>query len=188
MELDIFERAVIYATKAHAGTKRKGGDLPYITHPLEAAAIAASITSDRELLAAAVLHDVVEDTPYTEADIRCEFGDRVASLVASESEDKREDLPPSETWKLRKRETLDALEKAGRDEKLIALADKLSNIRAMSRDFDAIGDKLWERFNQKNKSEHGWYYLGIAERMTEFKDTAAYKEYVALCKKVFGDA
>lgn len=110
----------------------------------------------------------------------------MARLVATESEDKREDLPPEETWKIRKQETLEHLKNATREEKMITLGDKLSNIRAIYRDYSVVGDELWKRFNQKDKSEHAWYYRSIAELLSELGDTFAYKEYVGLVGKVFG--
>ena len=179
--------AIIFATKAHAGQKRKGKDTPYITHPLSALVVASSITSDEDVLCASVLHDVVEDTPITIEEIERAFGKRVAELVASDSEDKMRHLSEEESWKTRKQATLDLLENATRDEQIICIADKLANIREMAQDYFLIGDKLWEKFNQKDKAMHGWYYLGIAERLTALKDTYAYKEYEELCNKIFKD-
>ena len=117
--MDLFDRAIEFAVKAHSGAVRKGTETPYIVHPMEVAAIVATMTNDASVLAGAVLHDVVEDTEYTIDDIRREFGDKVAALVASESENKREDLPSSETWKIRKQETLDHLEHAPVEVKMI---------------------------------------------------------------------
>ena len=68
---------------------------------------------------------------------------------------------------------------------MITLGDKLSNIRAIYRDYSTIGDELWKRFNQKDKSEHAWYYKTIAELLSELSSTFAYKEYVELVNKVF---
>ena len=184
--MDIFDRAIVFATKAHSGSFRKGTNTPYIVHPMEATAIVATMTDDEAVLAAAVLHDVVEDTNYIIDDIKKEFGEDVARLVSAESEDKREDLPSEATWKIRKQETLDHLKnKATREEKMITLGDKLSNIRAIYRDYLEIGDELWNRFNQKEKSEHAWYYKSIAELLSDLSDTPAYQEYVELVDKVF---
>lgn len=185
--MDKLENAIVFATSAHAGMKRKGKTRPYILHPLEAMTIVATITDDEDVLAAAVLHDTIEDTDTTYADIVREFGSRVADLVAAESEDKREDRPSSETWEIRKRETINELEKAGRDVQLICLGDKLSNLREIARDHDALGDSLWSRFNQKDKSKHAWYYgsiLTILDR--EFPGTDAIREYHVLMERVFG--
>ena len=87
-------KAIEFAIGAHGDATRKGKSRPYILHPLEAMNIAAGLTEDEEVLAAAVLHDVVEDTDVKGAEIREVFGDRVADLVMAESEDKMRHLPP----------------------------------------------------------------------------------------------
>lgn len=181
------ERAVQYAVFAHAGMKRKGKERPYIMHPLEAMTIVGALTEDEDVLAAAVLHDVVEDTHLRGEDIRREFGDRVAALVMAESEDKMKEKSAEESWKTRKQATIDHLASLERDALLICLGDKLANIREMQRDCAAIGDKLWERFNQKDKEMHAWYYGEVcrvlAERLGEIPQI---EEYRALHRKVFG--
>ena len=185
--MTMLEKAIIFATKAHAGVNRKGKTRPYILHPIEAMTIVSTVTEDEEVLAAAVLHDTVEDTNLTKADIEAEFGERVAKLVAAESEDKREDQPAESTWKMRKKETIDHLKDLSRDEKLICLGDKLANIREMSRDYARLGDALWERFNQKDKREHGWYYSSVFEVLAdEFGDIPAIMEYRRLLEEIFG--
>lgn len=98
----ILDKAIIFAVNAHRGQFRKGSDTPYILHPMEAAAIVGTMTADDEVLAAAVLHDTVEDTGTTTEQIREQFGERVAALVSAESENKREDQPAASTWKIRK--------------------------------------------------------------------------------------
>jgi len=187
---DILNRAIVFATEAHRGAFRKGTGIPYILHPLEAAAIAATITVDHEVLAAAVLHDVIEDAGVTEAELREVFGSRVAELVSAESENKRADLPAGDTWRIRKQETLDALrEEDRRDVKILVLADKLSNIRAIHRDFRALGEALWERFNMKDKDQIGWYYRSIAGALeSELGETLAWQEYRGLVEETWGSS
>ncbi|MCH5162826.1 MAG: bifunctional (p)ppGpp synthetase/guanosine-3',5'-bis(diphosphate) 3'-pyrophosphohydrolase [Clostridiales bacterium] len=182
----MLDKAIIFATNAHSGAVRKGGKIPYIVHPMEAAVIAASMTDDVEVIAAAVLHDVVEDTEVTAEQLEREFGKKITALVCADSEDKREDRPAAETWEIRKRETLEYIPKADRDEQIIILADKLANIRSVYNDYTKIGDEIWNRFNVKDKSKHEWYYGGIAEKLDKVRDTNAYKEYVELLYKVFG--
>lgn len=184
--ISLMDRAIVFATRAHSGTYRKGTNIPYIVHPIEAAAIVSTMTSDSDMIAAAVLHDVVEDTDATLEEIRFFFNDRIAKLVESESEDKRKDLPPQETWMIRKMETLEFLRtQADRDAKILALADKLSNIRAIHRDQKTVGDQLWERFNEKRKEKHGWMYRQVADALSELSDTFAWKEYDELVRKTF---
>lgn len=184
--LPLFEQAAVFAAMAHSGTTRKGNRIPYLAHPIETAAIVAEMTADQELIAAAVLHDVVEDTEVTLAEIREYFGERIAFYVGGESEDKRRDLPPESTWLIRKQETIRFLkEKADRGAKMLALADKLSNMRSIARDVQVIGDRLWERFHQKEKSMHGWMYRQTAEALLELQDYPAWKEYDRLVRMVF---
>ena len=183
----LLEEAVVFAVRAHSGMTRKGSDLPYILHPMETAAIVSGMTEDQEVMAAAVLHDVLEDTPATAEELRKNFGERVAELVCAESENKRTELPAEETWLLRKREAIGQLE-AETDPavKMIALADKLYNLRAMQRDQQTLGDRLWERFHQKDKQMHGWYYRKIADAVRELEEFPAWRELDSLIRSVFG--
>ena len=159
--------------------------MPFNHHLLEAATIVGTMTTDDEIIAGAVLHDVVEDTGATVEQIEALFGTRVAGFVASESENKREDLPAESTWKIRKQETLDHLKNAPVEIKMMTLGDKLSNIRAIYRDYMTIGDELWQRFNQKDKSQHCWYYISIADCLDELSCYWVYKEYCELVDKAF---
>ena len=86
LNTELLDRAIIFAVQAHAGTERRGKGFPYIVHPMEAMAIVSTMTADQELLAAAALHDTVEDTDVTVEDLRKEFGDRIAALVADDGE------------------------------------------------------------------------------------------------------
>ncbi len=187
MKTDFVDKAIIFAVKAHSGMVRKGTNIPYITHPLEALSIASALTDDQEVLAAAVLHDVVEDTPFTLEDIERKFGARVAHLAAGECENKREDLPAEDTWKIRKQETLTALENSTKEEQILVLADKLSNIRAMYRGIEELGEEFWQRFNQKDVKLHEWYYRGIAERLTKIEENLDVRDFNELIDLVFYD-
>ena len=93
----LLARAVAYAAEEHVGQFRKGTQLPYIVHPMEVAAICGTMTEDEEVLAAAVLHDTIEDTPATKEDLEDRFGPRVTELVLSQSENKREGQPATAT-------------------------------------------------------------------------------------------
>lgn len=172
-------RAAAFAKQAHEGAFRKGTDIPYITHPLEAAVIAASITDDQEVIAAALLHDVVEDTAVGIDEIERQFGSRVAAFVQAESEDK------TKSWKERKQATLTHLDTASREAKIIILGDKLSNLRSTARDYLLLGEEIWKRFNETRKEMHQWYYEGIARGLAELSGYPEYQEYQRLCQLVF---
>ena len=184
--MPLFERAAIFAAAAHRGMTRKGNRIPYLVHPMETAAIVAEMTDDQELIAAAVLHDVVEDTEVTLPELQSYFGERIAFYVCGETEDKRQELPPESTWLLRKQETIEFLKnRADQAAKMLALADKLSNMRSIARDVQNVGDQLWERFHQRDRSMHGWMYRQVAEAVRELQDYPAWKEYDRLIRSVF---
>ena len=184
----LLERAIEFAVKKHAGQVRKGTTIPYVTHVMEAMKIVSRMTEDEEIRAAAVLHDTLEDTETTREELVVAFGKRVAELVDAESEDKRKGEPEEKTWLDRKRETIKHLSEASTEIRMIALGDKLSNVRAMHRDYQAIGEELWQRFNEKDPEVQGKYYCGLANAFRQdetIRDTSAFKEYADLCAEVF---
>lgn len=186
LDTQLLDRAIVFAVKAHAGTERRGKGFPYIVHPMEAMEIVATMTPDQELLAAAALHDTVEDTDVTVEQIRAEFGARVASLVAAESDDVVEGVSEEDSWHARKQAAIDRLARASHDAKMVALGDKLSNMRAIARDYAVQGDKLWSLFHAPDPKDHEWHYRGLADSLRELSDTFAFKEFESLIDQVFG--
>ena len=186
IDTELFDRAARYAIDAHGGTERRGKGFPYVIHCFEAAAIAATLTNDPELLAAAVLHDVIEDTDATEEDIRRLFGDRVARLVGSESDPELPELSGVDNWRARKIAVMERLAGADRDTKIVAIGDKLSNMRAIARDYEELGDGLWKRFCSDRREDHEWHYRTLAASLSELEGTPAYREFTSLIDTVFG--
>lgn len=179
--MTVLDRAILVATRAHSGTLRKGCQTPYILHPLETAAICASMTGDLEVLAAAVLHDTVEDTVSTLEELEDQFGPRVAALVAAETEDKRPQCAPASTWRVRKEEMIRRLQTEERVEiKMLALSDKLSNLRGMYQAVLTQGDTFWGCFHQKDPQEHCWYYREVGATLHCLRAYPAWKEYWSL--------
>ncbi|MBO4475900.1 MAG: bifunctional (p)ppGpp synthetase/guanosine-3',5'-bis(diphosphate) 3'-pyrophosphohydrolase [Bacteroidales bacterium] len=185
LDTELLDRAIIFAVKAHAGTERRGKGYPYIVHPLEAVEIVATMTSDQELLAAAALHDTVEDTDVTVEQLRAEFGDRIASLVAEESDVMPEGVSEEDSWHGRKQAAIDRLSRASRDAKMVALGDKLSNMRTIARDYSVMGDALWNIFHAKDPKDHEWHYRGLADALRELDGTFAFREFERLINQVF---
>jgi (p)ppGpp synthase/HD superfamily hydrolase len=192
----VYEKAVRFAADAHQGSYRKGTTIPYLIHPLEVSVIVCRILrelkeevsfAEYEIMAAAVLHDVVEDTDCSIQDIRENFGERIEQIVAHESEDKREHMDPAATWKVRKQEFLENLAGAPIEVKMIALADKLSNAHDLLHDKKKLGNKMWEKFNQKDKHEQEWSYRSVAACIPELKETSAYREYGNLLDVIFAE-
>lgn len=186
--MDIISKAMHFAIDAHKGERRKGDGEPLVLHAMEAASVVATLTKDETVIAAAVLHDTVEDSDVSLDTIRAEFGGRVAELVAAETENKRRDIPADISWKIRKEEAIEVLKNTNDTAvKMIFLGDKLSNMRSFYNLKQRLGDKMWERFNQKNSKEHHWYYRTIADNLRDFADTLAFKEYDGLVSLVFNE-
>ena len=184
---DIAGEALVFAAKAHDGMRRRKSDAPYILHPMEVGAIIGTMTDDQEVIAAGLLHDVVEDAGISIEEIGEKFGERVMNLVASETENKREELPPEETWWIRKEETLENLRTTDDIAVLMLwIGDKLSNIRAIYRDYLSEGDAVWNKFHQSDMSVQAWYYRSIMKYTERLSDTLAWIEYKTLVEKIFG--
>ena len=185
--MELVSEAIVFAVEAHDGMRRKKNETPYILHPMEAAVIVGTMTSDQNLIAAAALHDVVEDAEIDINEIEERFGSRVRELVESETEDKRADLPPTETWRIRKEESLTVLKNTEDIAVLMVwLGDKLANMRSIYRDFKVEGNAMWQKFNQKDVAQQAWYYRSIAQLTERLKDTSAWLEYKTLTELVFG--
>lgn len=179
--------AICFAAEAFDGKRRKGENTPAIFHSLEAAAVVQSLCDDEEVVCAAILHDTVEDTDARLSEIKERFGERVAFLVESETEEKYSEKNPSDTWLQRKRESLKVLrESTDIGVRALWLGDKLSNLRSLSRLKDSLGDGMWQFFNQKEPDAHRQYYEAIAAELTAFADTPGFRELTALINKVFG--
>ena len=183
LETTLFDEAVKFAVEAHQGTERRAKGYPYIIHPMEAVCIVATMTNDPEMLAAAILHDTVEDTNVTIEQIRERFGERVAMLVEYETAPDSESL----TWKEKKAAQVEKLASAPYDCKVVALGDKLSNMRGITLDYMRMKDKVWDLFSAPNgKTDVEWYYSSLAKVLQDLRETEAYKEFVWLQGEVFG--
>jgi (p)ppGpp synthase/HD superfamily hydrolase len=132
---NLVEKAIEFATWAHEGQLRKGSRKPYIVHPIAVGEMLSEMTDDEEIICAGYLHDTIEDNKdVTKEMLEEEFTSRIAWIVACESEDK------SKTWIERKKNTIIELKTASIEVQLVALADKLANIRDMKADYKEVGE------------------------------------------------
>lgn len=154
-----FEEAVVLATNAHNGQKRKGDNNPYIIHPIIVGMTLLDQGCSEAVVIAGILHDTVEDTKITLEDIEDKFGHKIKRIVKGVSEPDRT-LP----WRDRKRHTIEYIKKASVDERMVICADKLHNINSMIEQYLVKGDSLWEVFNG-DKGEQIWYYRGLLDSL-----------------------
>jgi len=186
--MTLFDEAAIFSLKAHEGQKRKFTGIPYFLHPMEVAVIASTMTDDPGVLAAALLHDAVEDAGVSIEEIEERFGKRVAALVASETEDKMPGIPASSSWVDRKKQTLGYLSNtADRGVKILWLSDKLANLRSFVRQYRKEGNVMWEKLNQKDRSMHKWYYSAIIDALSDMNQEESYRELKKCFEELFND-
>ena len=179
-------QATRLAAEAHDGAFRKGTHRPRLLHAMETAEIVGTMTGDEDVLAAAVLHDVLTDSDVTAEELRNTVGGHVTELVQAVSENKRRGQPREDTWQVRKQECVEKLLAERRLEvKMIVLAEKLSDMRAIARDYPAVGEKLWTRFNNPNKQEQGWYYQAVTDALQDLNTYPVWHELANLVWEVF---
>ena len=160
-------RAYRTAATAHAGQVRKGTGVAYIIHPCAVMYVASQQTLPAEIredvLAACLLHDVLEDAPerVSAEQLGAEFGDRVLCYVRQVTKDSS--LPD---WELRARSYLVQLESAEAGAVVVAACDKLHNLSEILLDYEDEGEKLWARFKRGKSSQQWWYeqVYGVVEK------------------------
>ncbi len=128
---ELLGAALAVAAEAHRDQRRRDGT-PYLAHPLRVCELLALAGADEQTLAAALLHDAVEDSALTIGEVVARFGLRVGELVAALTEDERID-----EWVARKDALRAEVAEAGPDAAAIYAADKLANLREM-RDLYAV--------------------------------------------------
>ncbi|MFQ5652312.1 MAG: HD domain-containing protein [bacterium] len=177
-------KAIEFAAKAHSGQYRKQTQIPYIIHPLAVAQILIETGCAPDLVVAGVLHDTVEDTLVTLAEIEETFGENVARLVAGATEPEK-----SHAWEMRKQHTLESLKSAPEDIVVLVCADKLHNLRSIRQDVQKYGDSVWDRFS-RSRQKQKWYFealaLVFAQRLEGKAGRTLLREFEEEVRKVFG--
>jgi len=166
--VDLVTKAISFAAERHAQAEkpyRKGTNIPYIFHPVNAGKILSELGAPDNLVVAAILHDLLEDTETTLGEIDQNFGAEVAELVQNVSEPEH----GKKAWRERKQHTIERLKTAEPDVLKVACADKIDNIQAIRRDYEQIGEELWKRFNA-SKEDQSWYYQTLSDIFTERGD------------------
>ncbi|WP_026573665.1 HD domain-containing protein [Bacillus sp. UNC438CL73TsuS30] len=157
--MEIVEKALQTASKAHEGQYRKLTDIPYITHPVAVGMLLLKAGYMDDVVAAGILHDTVEDTDLTLEDLKRKFGEKIAEIVAGCSEPDK-----SLSWEKRKEHTIEFLKTASMEIRAVACADKLHNIRSIRNDYEQVGEEVWKRFN-RGKEKQKWYYTNVVESL-----------------------
>jgi (p)ppGpp synthase/HD superfamily hydrolase len=149
--MNLVDTAIRIAIDAHQGQKRKSDGFAYIVHPFSVALMLQKHGFRDEVVAAGVLHDVLEDTAVTRDHLVALVGADVVKMVDVVSEDK------SKSWEERKREYIAAVAAASDEVKAISTADKISNISDTLDHCRENPAAFWSKFS-RGLAEQRWYY------------------------------
>lgn len=158
-----FEAALAFANSSHYGQRRKGSGAPYVTHVLAVASTVGEYGGDEDQAIAALLHDVLEDTDVTEAQLAQRYGERVAAIVRHCSDTVTRPKPP---WRERKERHLAKTRTAPPEVKLVLAADKLHNACSIVRDLHrgSVGPQVWGRF-RADRADVLWYFRAMLDAL-----------------------
>lgn len=175
----MIKKAFLFALDAHKNQKRKDG-APYISHPAEVAFELAKNGASDQLICAGLLHDVIEDAGITAEILEKEFPKAVADLVVLDSENK------ALSWEERKTATLEMLasDTCPIEMKMLVCADKLANIRDVSRDMEVLGDDVWNSFGRGMEKQQ-WLYESLLSALSDLEGMPMYNSLKETVKIVF---
>lgn len=173
----LVERAMMLALQAHNGQMRKEADVPFIVHPISVALILARSGFPDTVIAAALVHDVIEDTSISLSELRQELGDAVADLVAPVTHD--DTLP----WEAKKRAYIEAVRNTSEGAKAISLADKIANAQSLLAAHHVQGPKIWKCFNA-GREKKLWFEHAMFEMFAHSYKHPMVEEYSILIKEM----
>ena len=155
--------ALDYVADAHNGQLRKGTKIPYLAHLLGVCALALEYGGDEDQAIAGLLHDVIEDCgEQHRAQIRQQFGARVADIVEGCTDGVPDAEGAKAPWQGRKEAYLRHLRTAGRDTLLVSACDKLYNARSIAADVRQLGVDVFDRFKAGREGTL-WYYRELLQ-------------------------
>lgn len=177
--MEKLDYAILFATKAHDGQRRKTDNVNMIFHPFTVGMILQRENMDEDTVIAGILHDVVEDTKYTIEDIENIFGKSVKDKISEVTENKALE------WKERKKKAIEKVRNASFEGKMIESADKINNLESLYDLLKEKGEDIWKKFN-KPYPDQKWYYTEMYKAVIENVEyNNLFKRYKTILDKVF---
>jgi len=174
--VNIIEKAVRISVVAHKDQTRKGDDLPYIIHPFMVAIKLAKNNFPDTVIAAALTHDVLEDTEYPEDKLKNELGAEVLEIVKSVTND--DSLP----WEEKKKKYVETVRAGSDGAKAVAVADKIHNLESLLLAYSKQGPELWKKFN-RGKVQKLWFENEVLKMLKETWQHPLVEEYEKLLEQ-----
>lgn len=175
--MTLTEQALAIALRAHGGQVRKTDDSPYIIHPIMVSQLLARHGFSDVVCAAALVHDVLEDTNVAEEALRAALGEEVVQIVLKVTEDK------SLRWEERKQQYCDVVRAGSEAVKAVSIADKIHNLESLLDAYDRHGQALWQAFN-RGKTEKLWFEENMLGMLKESWEHPLVLRYEALVLKM----
>lgn len=175
--MTLIERAARVATVAHKEQVRKSDGSPYIVHPFMCAMMLVKYDFPEAVVAAALVHDVLEDTKVSEQELQRELGDEVVAIVRMVTEDKSLD------WHSRKQAYIKAVRNAPEEAKAVSLVDKIHNMQSLLDAHEQLGTSLWSKFN-RGREDKLWFEESMLTMFRETWDHPLIEEYAVLVEKM----
>lgn len=176
-KLSLIEKAAKIAVIAHEGQKRKDDASPYIVHPFMVALKLAKYNFEDAVIAAALVHDVLEDTDLAEQKIKEELGNDVLNILKSVTEDN------SLSWEERKIKYVEALRNSSEKTKAISVSDKIHNAESLLAAYDEQGVEVWKHFN-RGRDKKIWFEKLVLEMLQETWIHPLVDEYAKLVARM----
>jgi len=173
MQIGLIEKASRIALLAHAGQTRKGDNLPYIIHPYMVAMKLAKHNFSDQIIAAALTHDVLEDTTFGEENLGIELGQDVLEIVKAVTNDDSLD------WEEKKKKYVESVRRGPEGAKAVAVADKIHNLESLLLIHAQHGPAIWKKFN-RGKDQKLWFEQEVLKMLRETWSHPLIDEYEAL--------
>ena len=179
MYTERINKAIEVASICHENQYRKNPErrIPYIAHPIAVGMMLTKYGYSEEVVVAGILHDILEDTEFTENQLKSEFGEAVASLVRETSEEDKS-LP----WEERKARYIKHLKTASEEAKAISCCDKIHNMESMINSTNAGGD-IWSSL-KRGKDKQIWRFTEMMHIFGQSLQKEMVDEYERLLKKL----
>jgi len=173
----LVDKAITIASIAHLGQKRKGDGSPYIAHPMRVAMTLARHGFSDEVIAAACVHDVLEDTDYSAERLQCDLNKKVVKIVQAVTND------DTLKWEDKKLRYIETTKDGPEGAKAVACADKIDNMLSFLEAYQSQGEAVWKKFN-RGKEGMLWYWVELLKMLKSTWKHPLLKEYEAILKKL----
>ena len=177
MHSPLIERALTIASITHKEQVRKEGDIPYIVHPVMVALDLFSRGFSEVVIAAALVHDVLEDTEYPEEMLQAELGEEVMEIVRAVTNN------DTLSWEDKKLRYIETVRQGPEGAKAVATADKLHNAQSLLNAHARLGDAVWENFNA-GKEKKLWFEEVMLQMLKESWSHPLVDEYEVFVAKL----